>query len=112
MKCSWRPLALGVHGAIGSTYNYMAPVYQAMLEAIKTGEEKTARRWQYFSVQVVEILFRHRGAIAGGKALMALSGLDLGPTRKPLETLEVSESRSLQKELNAIGFFEKVGMER
>jgi N-acetylneuraminate lyase len=33
-------LVLGVHGAIGSTYNYMAPVYQAMLSAYQLATAK------------------------------------------------------------------------
>ena len=36
-------LAMGAEGAVGSTYNVIAPVYLALIEAFRRGDMHTAR---------------------------------------------------------------------
>lgn len=94
----------GARGAIGSTYNYAAPLYHDILAAIEKGNLEEARQWQLKSVDFVKLLFKYGGA-ATGKAIMALIGQDCGPVRSPLVPLSTTEVKALEKDLKAIDFF-------
>jgi len=99
-------LALGIKAAIGSTYNYMAPVYLDLIKAFNKGDLIEARRLQGESVALVEILMRNGGGIVAGKAVTSLLGIDVGPCRLPLKQLSSSELDKLKKELNGHKYFE------
>jgi N-acetylneuraminate lyase len=96
-------LALGATGAVGSTYNYMAPVYHRLMEAFKAGDLETARRWQQLSIDIIAVMVRH-GGMPANKAMMKLIGLDCGPVRPPLRNLSAQEFKALQRDLASIGF--------
>ncbi len=98
-------LALGAKGAIGSTFNYMAPLYVRLIEAFEAGDLDTARELQDKSMQVVLLLHKY-GGVRCGKAIMKLTGLDCGPTRMPLPAFTPGEYESLQADLEAIDFFD------
>ncbi|MBL7133248.1 MAG: dihydrodipicolinate synthase family protein [Phycisphaerae bacterium] len=98
-------LALGAKGAIGSTFNYMAPLYTRLFDAFEAGDLDTARELQDKSMQVVLLLHKY-GGVRCGKAIMKLTGLDCGPTRMPLPAFTGGEYESLQAELEEIGFFD------
>ena len=53
------------------------------------------------------MLTNYRGNIVGGKRIMKLIGLDLGPNRVPFRNMTDEEEASMKKELEAIGFFER-----
>jgi N-acetylneuraminate lyase len=95
-------LVLGAHGAVGSTYNYAAPLYLEMIRAFRRGNLSRARVLQYRSVQLVEVL-RKYGVLAAGKAAMAFVGIDCGPVRPPLRNLTGKQLENLEAELNALG---------
>ncbi len=94
----------GARGAIGSTYNYAAPLYHDVLAAIEKGNLEEARQLQLKSVDFVKLLFKYGGA-ATGKAIMGLIGQDCGPVRSPLVPLSAQETQALEKDLQAIDFF-------
>lgn len=94
----------GARGAIGSTYNYAAPLYHDILKAIDKGDIERARQLQSKSVDFVQLLFKYGGA-ATGKAIMALIGQDCGPVRSPMVSLSIAEVKALEKDLQAIDFF-------
>jgi N-acetylneuraminate lyase len=96
-------LALGAMGAVGSTYNYMAPIYRKVMESFATGDMSEARRWQNLSIQIIAVMARH-GGLPAGKAMMKIIGLDCGPVRPPLKNLSANELESLQQELERVGF--------
>lgn len=77
-------LAMGARGAVGSTYNFAAPLYRRIITAFESGDLATARRWQDRAQELVDLLIASGGGVAGGKAFMAAAGLDLGPCRAPL----------------------------
>jgi N-acetylneuraminate lyase len=77
-------LAMGATGAVGSTYNYAAPLYQRVIAAFQSGDLTEARRWQDRAQELVDLLVANGGGVAGGKAFLAATGLDLGPCRVPL----------------------------
>ena len=97
-------VALGVRAAVGSTYNYAAPLYQRMLRAADAGDWVTARGLQRKSVEMVRVLERF-GGLAAGKAVMKLTGIDCGPVRPPMRSLCDADVAALRDQLAAIGFF-------
>lgn len=98
-------LSLGVKGAIGSTYNYLAPVYYEVIQRFNSGDLPGARVFQHKSATLIELLFRFGGAVVAGKAIMKMIGIDCGPMRLPAKTLSGSELVEFENELKKIGFF-------
>jgi len=99
-------LAIGAKAAVGSTYNFCAPLYNRLIEAFNAGDIDTARQLQAKSMKLVEIMFRYNGVLPSGKATMKLIGIDCGPVRSPLKNLTSAEVDSLASELDSIGFFD------
>jgi N-acetylneuraminate lyase len=97
-------LCAGAHGAVGSTYNFAAPLYNRILAAFAAGDLPKAQELQAHAVAMVNVLVRHGGNTAI-KAVMAFLGLDCGPVRLPQVGLEPPQAASLRAELEAIGFF-------
>ena len=96
-------LALGATGAVGSTYNYMTPIYHKVMTAFDAGDMAEARRWQSLSIQIIAVMARH-GGLPAGKAMMGMLGLDCGPVRPPLKNLSADELKSFRIELKQAGF--------
>lgn len=96
-------LAMGATGAVGSTYNYMAPIYQKVIEAYDAGDLEAARRWQMASIEIIAVMARH-GGLPAGKAMMKMIGLDCGPVRAPLKNLSAGQHAALQQDLAGVGF--------
>jgi N-acetylneuraminate lyase len=94
---------MGATGAVGSTYNYMAPIYHQMIEAFNAGALENARRFQFMAIQVIAVMSRH-GGLPAGKAMMKMIGLDCGPVRSPLQNLSPEAVESLTRELAQLGF--------
>ncbi len=97
-------LTAGAGAAVGSTYNFAAPIYQRLLEAWAKGNVDEARRWQSRSQQLVRTFVPY-GPRAAQKAIMAMIGLDCGPSRLPIANLSPMRIEALRSELQAIGFF-------
>ena len=97
-------LGLGAHGAVGSTYNFAAPLYLQLISAHAAGDVGRARELQERSVLLVDTLAR-RGYPAAAKAVMQLLGVDCGPVRLPLQQLGNGEADEVRADLAEIGFF-------
>lgn len=97
-------LALGVEGAIGSTYNYLAPLFHKILDAFQLGNLALANQLQYQAIQLIEVLINHGGGVCAGKSIMKLVGLDFGKPRLPNRGLTVEQERLLFGELRELGF--------
>lgn len=98
-------LSLGARGAVGSTYNFAAPLYLRIIDAFNRGDLAAARRDQSRAMEFIGVLDRH-GGLAAGKSAMKLIGLDCGPVRLPLRALSVRDEASLRDAFEQIGFFE------
>ena len=98
-------LSLGADGAVGSTYNYAAPLYLQLIDAFKAGDMETARQKQVCSQEMVSFLFKY-GGLSTGKAIMKLVGLDCGGVRPPLHDLSKKQYNELASGLKSIGFFD------
>ena len=97
----------GAQGGIGGTTNYNGKVLTGILEAWAAGDLETARERQNFSQEVINVICRYRGNIVGGKRIMKLIGLDLGPNRTPFRNLTDDEEAAMKAELKAIHFFDR-----
>jgi N-acetylneuraminate lyase len=80
-------LVLGCRGAVGSTFNYAAPLYQRMIEAFDRNEMEEARILQQKSIDMIRLLGKY-GGIATGKAYMKYLGFDFGGFRLPIKNME------------------------
>jgi N-acetylneuraminate lyase len=98
-------LALGATGAVGSSYNFAAPVYQRLLAAFARGDLAAARTEQYRSVQLIDLLGRF-GYIAAAKVVMEMLGVEVGPVRLPNTNLTPEQRTQLAGALEALGFFD------
>ncbi len=100
-------LALGAQGAVGSSYNFAAPVYQRLIAAFQRGDLAAARDEQFRSVLLIQALAR-RGYLGAAKAVMGMLGIPVGPARAPVENPTAEQLGVLRGELDAIGFFDWV----
>ena len=98
-------LAVGAVGGVGSTYNFAAALYQRILIALSKNDQTAARREQYRSVQIVELLSSF-GYMAAAKAVMGFLGVDVGPPRLPNPSLTGEQRNRLRQSLERLGFFE------
>jgi N-acetylneuraminate lyase len=100
-------IALGVEGAVGSSFNFAAPLYLRMAQAAGQGKMDFARQCQYEAAQLIAIAAKY-GYPRSSKAIMRLIGIDCGPPRPPLQPLTDDEFSSLQRELTETGLIERL----
>ena len=98
-------LAFGARGAVGSTYNFAAPLYRRIIAAFERCDVAEARRWQSLSAAMVRIIIGNGGR-GGLKAAMALVGADCGTSRLPTVTCTPAQRVKMKQELTELGFFD------
>ena len=96
-------VALGAKSAIGSTYNYSAGIYYKIWDAVKKGDLKKVQAGMKKVCDIVDILVQY-GGVAGGKAMMAVWGLDMGGVRLPNVSLTDKQKADCVKRLKKIGY--------
>lgn len=101
-------LAVGARGAVGSSYNFAAPVYQELLAAVARADLQAARRHQGRSVTLIELLARY-GYLGAAKAVMRMLGVEVGAARLPNANPTAEQEAKLRSELNQLGFFDWIG---
>jgi N-acetylneuraminate lyase len=99
-------LAAGAHGAVGSTYNFVAPLYQAIIRAFEAGDMAGAQRWQLLSAQMVLKVIGSYRPLPGLKAMMDFAGPSCGPARLPQVALAPSEIAALRDDMAELGVLE------
>lgn len=106
-------LVLGSFGAVGSTYNYAAPLYLEMQDAFKKGDLIKARDLQQQSIDMIRLLGKY-GGIATGKAFMKLVGIDCGGFRLPVKNMSAEQFEHFKKDVEAVGFdrFKSLSLEK
>ena len=97
----------GARGGIGGTTNYNGRELTAIIDAWNRGDIEAAREHQNFSQEVINVICHYRGNIVGGKRIMKLIGLDLGPNRVPFQNMTDEEEAAMKAELEAIDFFNR-----
>jgi len=98
-------LALGAKGAVGSSFNFAAPVYQRLIRAFEAGDLAAAREEQWKSVQLIKAL-ASVGYLGAAKALMGWLGVEVGPARLPNGNPSAEQLKALRAGLERMGFFE------
>jgi N-acetylneuraminate lyase len=98
-------LALGATSAVGSTYNFAAPIYHRLMAAFAQRDLAAARLEQGRSVRLVELLARY-GYMAAAKTVMSFLGVEVGPARLPHGNLTDGQRNDLRRSLDEQGFFE------
>ncbi len=97
-------LAMGAQGAVGSGFNFAAPVYSRILRAFAAGDFVQAREEQFRGVLLIKLLAGY-GYMGAAKATMHMLGVDVGPARLPNNSLSGEQTKKLRSELEALGFF-------
>ena len=100
-------LAVGAKGAVGSSYNFAAPVYQRLFAAVERGDLEAARQEQMRSVRLIQALAGY-GYMGAAKAVMGMLGVDVGPARLPNSNPTAEQAVKLRLELEDLGFFDWV----
>jgi N-acetylneuraminate lyase len=97
-------LALGARGAVGSTYNFAAPLYHSIITAFNQGDQQRAQQLQALAVQMIDLLVGCGSQpIATFKKWMAEVGVDCGPPRLPLELPAAEDFSRTISQLYALG---------
>ncbi len=99
-------LAVGSQGAVGSTFNYTAPVYHKIIKAYNDGDMAMAQELQEKANAMIAVLIKHGGSPATGKAFMKYIGLDCGGVRSPLQSLTDEQYKKLAADADAVGLRE------
>jgi len=96
-------LAVGAKGAVGSTFNYSAPLYYNLIDAFNKNDFKKAQALQQQSIDMITLLGKY-GGIATGKAYMKLVGLDCGGFRLPVKNMSSGQFKLFKKDVEQINF--------
>ena len=103
-------VAQGFRAAVGSTYNYAAPLYDNVRAALSAGDFKGAQMWQKRALEMIELMFGTCGR-ASLKVMMQMVGIDCGPVRRPIDPASPEQIAALRKGLEEMGWFEWVGQD-
>src|SRR5690606_21403887 len=95
-------VAVGSKGAVGSTYNFAAPVYLKAIEAYRAGDVAQARAHHSRAVSLVRTVIAYGGQPAL-KTMMSFLGLDCGPSRLPLVSLSADQKEALRRDVEKLG---------
>jgi N-acetylneuraminate lyase len=96
-------LAAGAKGAVGSTFNYLAPLYHRLIDSFQRNELETARDLQQTSIDFIRLLGKY-GGIATGKAYMKIVGLDCGGFRLPVKNMDAAQFEAFRAEVLSLPF--------
>lgn len=106
-ECLLSGLVFGADGAVGSTYNFAAPLFQNVLSAFERGALAEAAAAQARCVQLTGAILKH-APLPALKAMMGLLGLDCGPCRLPLGSLDAAARETLRRDLDALGLLREL----
>ncbi|HOW39151.1 MAG TPA: dihydrodipicolinate synthase family protein [Bacteroidales bacterium] len=95
-------LSIGSKGAVGSTYNYAAPLYHALIKAFNEGHADEAVRLQQVAINMIGLLGKY-GGMGTGKAFMKYVGVDCGKFRSPVRNLTADAYAAFVKDVKALG---------
>jgi N-acetylneuraminate lyase len=96
-------LAVGSKGAVGSTFNYAAPLYHALIDAFNNNDLITAQNLQQKSIEMIRLLGKY-GGISVGKAYMKLVGIDCGEFRLPVSNMTKQQFENFKLDVSKLGF--------
>lgn len=100
-------LQRGAPGAVGSTYNFAAPLFLDLMDALQEGDLDGAEMLQRTARELIDLCKSFDASFhAVAKHIMAILGVDCGPVRLPLRELTEEQKGELWTALAEKGFFE------
>jgi len=96
-------LACGAIGAVGSTYNYAAPLYHRLIESFNRGDMKDVAACMDKVIAIIRVLVQY-GGVAAGKVAMQLHGIDVGDPRRPLRPMTTEQKKAALEAFTAAEF--------
>ncbi|EPQ9948743.1 N-acetylneuraminate lyase [Vibrio vulnificus] len=96
-------LAVGAIGAVGSTYNYTAPLYLKIIEAFNQGKHSEVQALMDKVIALIRVLVEY-GGVAAGKAAMQLHGIDAGDPRLPIRALTAQQKADVVAKMRDADF--------
>lgn len=98
----------GVRAAVGSTYNYAAPLFKALGDAFDAGDIARAIEHQTTARRIIALAQRF-GGLPAFKALYSLGGPDVGRARLPYVTLTEAQRTALHQEAASQNLLAAIG---
>ncbi|MDN3682833.1 dihydrodipicolinate synthase family protein [Vibrio tapetis subsp. quintayensis] len=96
-------LAVGAVSAVGSTYNYAAPLYLKIIEAFNKGDQAQVAALMDKVIALIRVLVEY-GGVAAGKAAMELHGIDAGNPRSPIRPLTAAQKADVVAKMRDADF--------
>ncbi|ELS0750881.1 N-acetylneuraminate lyase [Vibrio vulnificus] len=96
-------LAVGAIGAVGSTYNYAAPLYLKIIEAFNQGKHSEVQALMDKVIALIRVLVEY-GGVSAGKAAMQLHGIDAGDPRLPIRALTAQQKADVVAKMRDADF--------
>ena len=96
-------LKAGAIGAVGSTYNILAPLYNELIKAFCAGDIQTVQRLQKISADTCRFLYETGSFGAGLKTVMRMIGPELGGMRPPQQNLSKESTEKLENYVKESG---------
>ncbi|MCU0795412.1 MAG: dihydrodipicolinate synthase family protein [Akkermansiaceae bacterium] len=93
-------LEAGAKGAVGSSYNFAAPLYHKLIAAFESGDLDTARELQREAVELIEAIAA-TGYLGTAKAVMGWQGVPVGPARLPVPNPGRAQLEALREKLDS-----------
>lgn len=97
-------LATGARGGVGSTYNFMPALAQAIIAAYEADDMPKARDLQTCMIAIIDAL-DSIGYLGAAKAIMGWLGVPVGPARLPLGNPSADALARLRDRLDELDFF-------
>ena len=95
-------LAMGAHGAVGSTYNFMPEIYLGIAEAFSRGAMEEAAGLQKKANSFIRLMGRGPG-IPEVKTALEFLGFECNGCRRPIIDPGKAEKRVIERTLKEIG---------
>lgn len=95
-------LAMGVPGAIGSTYNVLPATFSVIYRLMKQNNLPAAQEWQFRANHVIQALLKVP-LVAGIKAILTEWGYPSGDPRRPQRPLTAEERTLILKSVEEVG---------
>lgn len=96
-------LVLGAKGAVGSTFNYAAPLYYNLIDAFESNDLQKARLLQQKAIDMIRLLGKY-GGISVGKAYMKMVDMDCGEFRLPVMNMTADQFAKFKLDVLELGF--------
>jgi len=99
-------LTMGATGAVGSTYNFMAPLYLELIAAFEAGDIQQARKRQRQACDILRCIIGTGSFFGALKAIMRWIGIELNGVRTPLAGISSQAEEQLKHKLTELHLFE------